>query len=60
MTSNGADRTSRIVAFQAEGGEYSLRDFLTVVFKRQRLILSFFLTTVVVTALGTFLSSPTY
>jgi uncharacterized protein involved in exopolysaccharide biosynthesis len=61
MTSNSAaDRTSRIVAFKLEQEEYSLRDFLTVVFKRQRLILSFFVTTVVVTALGTFLSSPTY
>lgn len=60
MTKNGADRTSRIVAFKAEDAEYSVRDFLTVVFKRKRLILSFFLTTVIVTALGTFLSSPTY
>jgi uncharacterized protein involved in exopolysaccharide biosynthesis len=38
----------------------SLRDFLTIVFKRRRLILAFFLTTVVVTALATFLSHPTY
>ena len=60
MPNNGADRTSRIVPFKAEDDEYSVRDFLTVVFKRKRLILSFFLTTVVVTALGTFLSSPTY
>jgi uncharacterized protein involved in exopolysaccharide biosynthesis len=60
MLSNDADRTTRIAAFQADDGEYSLRDFLTVVFKRQRLILSFFVTTVVVTALGTFLSAPKY
>ena len=61
MTKNSADRTSRIVAFQRqEDAEYSVRDFLTVVFKRQRLILSFFLTTVIVTTLATFLSSPTY
>jgi uncharacterized protein involved in exopolysaccharide biosynthesis len=38
----------------------SMRDFLTIVFKRRRLILAFFLTTVVVTALATFLSHPTY
>jgi uncharacterized protein involved in exopolysaccharide biosynthesis len=60
MTTNGADRTARITAFRPEEDEYSLRDFLTVVFKRQRLILSFFLTTVIVTTLGTFLLPPTY
>jgi uncharacterized protein involved in exopolysaccharide biosynthesis len=60
MTNNGADRTSRIVAFKAEDEEYSVRDFLTVVFKRKRLILSFFLTTVIVTTLATFLLPPTY
>lgn len=60
MPTNGADRTSRLVPFKAEDEEYSVRDFLTVLFKRKRLILSFFLTTVVVTALGTFLSSPIY
>jgi len=38
----------------------SLRDFLTIVFKRRRLVLLFFLTTVGVTALATFLSPPTY
>jgi uncharacterized protein involved in exopolysaccharide biosynthesis len=48
------------VAFPAEFGEHSLRDFLTVVFKRQRLILSFFLTTVGVTALWTFLAPRQY
>jgi uncharacterized protein involved in exopolysaccharide biosynthesis len=60
MPTNEADRTTRIAAFKPQEDEYSLRDFLTVVFKRQRLILSFFLATVVVTALGTFLASPTY
>jgi uncharacterized protein involved in exopolysaccharide biosynthesis len=43
-----------------EEGSSSLRDFLTIVFKRRRLIISFFLTTVVVTALATFLVPPTY
>lgn len=41
-------------------GSSSMRDFLTIVFKRGRLILSFFLATVVVTTLATFLSPPTY
>jgi uncharacterized protein involved in exopolysaccharide biosynthesis len=48
------------VAREWEEGSSSLRDFLTIVFKRRRLIISFFLTTVVVTALATFLVSPTY
>jgi len=43
-----------------EEGSSSLRDFLTIVFKHRRLILSFFLTTVVVIALATFLLPPTY
>jgi uncharacterized protein involved in exopolysaccharide biosynthesis len=61
MTDIGADRVTRVPTFQPEGdAEYSMRDFLTVVFKRERLILSFFLTTVIVTALGTFLSAPNY
>jgi uncharacterized protein involved in exopolysaccharide biosynthesis len=60
MVDNGADRTRGIPAFQGEDGEFSLRDLLTVVFKRRRLILSFFLTTVVVTTLATFLLPPTY
>jgi succinoglycan biosynthesis transport protein ExoP len=60
MPPNGADRTSRIITSKPQEEEYSLRDFLTVVFKRKRLILSFFVTTVVVTTLGTFLSPPTY
>jgi succinoglycan biosynthesis transport protein ExoP len=41
-------------------GSFSLRDLLTIVFKRRRLILSFFLGTVVVTTLATFLAHPTY
>jgi uncharacterized protein involved in exopolysaccharide biosynthesis len=61
MTDPGTDRTTRVPAFQQqEDTEYSVRDLLTVVFKRQRLILSFFVTTVVVTVLGTFLSAPKY
>ena len=48
------------VARAWEEGSSSLRDFLTIVFKRKHLILSFFLTTVVVTGLVTFLSAPTY
>ena len=39
---------------------HSLRDFLTIVFKRRRLIVTFFVTTVAVVALGTFLLPPTY
>jgi uncharacterized protein involved in exopolysaccharide biosynthesis len=41
-------------------GSFSLRDLLTIVFKRRRLILSFFLTAVVLTLLATFLLPPTY
>jgi uncharacterized protein involved in exopolysaccharide biosynthesis len=41
-------------------GPSSLRDFLTIGFKRRHLILAFFLPTVVVTVLATFLSRPTY
>jgi uncharacterized protein involved in exopolysaccharide biosynthesis len=41
-------------------GSSSIRDFLTIVFKRRRLILTFFLTALGVTALVTFLSPPTY
>jgi uncharacterized protein involved in exopolysaccharide biosynthesis len=40
--------------------EYTLRDFLTVVFKRKRLILAFFLTLVAIVAAGSFLSPKTY
>jgi uncharacterized protein involved in exopolysaccharide biosynthesis len=43
-----------------EDEPHSLRDFLTIVFKRQRLIVAFFVTTVVVVTLGTFLTAPTY
>lgn len=60
MPTNGADQTSRILAFRRGEEDYSLRDFLTVVFKRKRLILAFFLTTVAATALATFLLPPTY
>ena len=48
------------VAHERDGGSSSLRDFLTIVFKRRRLILVFFLTTIVVTALAAFLAPPTY
>jgi uncharacterized protein involved in exopolysaccharide biosynthesis len=48
------------VAREWEEGFSSLRDFLTIVFKRRRLILGFFLTTLVVTTLITFLSPPMY
>ena len=60
MADNGADRTTGTGALQAQDGDFSLRDVLTVVFKRRRLILSFFVTTVVATALATFLLPPTY
>jgi uncharacterized protein involved in exopolysaccharide biosynthesis len=39
---------------------HSLRDLLTIVFKRKRLIVTFFVTTVVIVTLGTFLMAPTY
>jgi uncharacterized protein involved in exopolysaccharide biosynthesis len=58
--STGADGTLRIVNSRPEGAEYSLRDILTVIFKRQRVILSFFVTTFVVITLATFLLPPTY
>jgi len=45
---------------ESQEGLHSLRDFLTIVFKRRRLIVAFFLTTVVVVTLGTLLSPPTY
>jgi uncharacterized protein involved in exopolysaccharide biosynthesis len=48
------------VAREWEEDSSSVRDFLTILFKRRRLILSFFLTTLVVTALVTFLTPPTY
>jgi len=43
-----------------EEGSSSVRDFLTIVFKRRRSILTIFLTALVVTALATFLVPPTY
>jgi uncharacterized protein involved in exopolysaccharide biosynthesis len=43
-----------------EEGSSPVRDFLTIVFKRRRLILTIFLTTLIVTALATFLGPPTY
>ena len=60
MMDNGSDRTTRGVAFQLEEGENNLRDLLTIVFKRRRLIVSFFVTTVAITTLATFLLPPTY
>jgi uncharacterized protein involved in exopolysaccharide biosynthesis len=48
------------VARKWDEGPFSLRDLLTIVFKRRRLILSFFLATVVITTLATFLLPPTY
>lgn len=42
------------------GGVSSLRDVLTIVFKRRRLILASFLTTVLVATLATLLWPPTY
>jgi uncharacterized protein involved in exopolysaccharide biosynthesis len=60
MATNGIVRPSPGTGFKQQEADFSLRDLLTVVFKRKRLILSFFLTTVVVTTLGTLLSSPTY
>jgi uncharacterized protein involved in exopolysaccharide biosynthesis len=54
---NGQDAA---VARKWDDSSFSLRDLLTVVFKRRRLILSFFLATVIVTTLATFLSPPIY
>jgi len=48
------------VTGQREESLFSLRDLLTIVFKRRRLILCFFLATVAVTTLVTFLSPPVY
>ena len=60
MDSDDSDRTTRAVAFQPDEGENNLRDLLTIVFKRRRLIVSFFVTTVAVTTLATFVVRPTY
>jgi uncharacterized protein involved in exopolysaccharide biosynthesis len=48
------------LAREWDEGPSSVRDVLTILFKRRRLIVFFFLTTIVVTALITFLSPPTY
>ena len=60
MTLNETNGHGVAVAWEWDDGSSSLREFLTIVFKRRRLILSFFLATVVVTALATFLVPPTY
>lgn len=57
---NKTDGLEAAVSPKWDEGSFSLRDLLTIVFKRRRLILSFFLATVVVTTLATFLLPPTY
>jgi len=43
-----------------DDASFSLRDLLTVVFKRRRFLFSFFVATILITVLASFLSPPTY
>ena len=58
MSSVGPDAPAKGPAWHES--DFSLRDFLTVLFKRKLIIVAFFATTLVMTTLVTFLSDPKY
>ena len=60
MNMNETNGQGPAVARTWDDSSFSIRDLLTIIFKRRRVILCFFLTTVVVTALVTFRSPPIY